>query len=185
MLEHVTNDKSERIKQQPHIEMLTGQQQRHLQEIEAGFKNEKLPDGTNRWCRLFESGVRDADNGVWAFWKDRTRDEKEGWQVWYCEPKSNEFNWISLDDVVVSKVPAMAGQPAYETAQLIFSSDQQDESSINDRITIYADVDKRWSAVHRFGDERVMDTIPTPATKKLGEVALAELPTVDGYARAA
>ena len=98
---------------------LTETQQRSLYSIDEQLQLEKKDDGTNKWWRFFDAGVRDEKGAVWAIYNDfHHQGSSEGWRMFYCPPHEEEFQYVEVDRVVHTRIPGNVKYEDTHTVQL-------------------------------------------------------------------
>ncbi|HMS92995.1 MAG TPA: hypothetical protein PKD28_01285 [Candidatus Saccharibacteria bacterium] len=98
---------------------LTEAQRRSLHHIEAQLQSEKHHDGTDKWWRFFDAGVRDEHGAVWALYNDFHHQEApEGWKMFYCPPHEEEFQNIEIDRALYTVIPGNTRHEDTHTMQL-------------------------------------------------------------------
>ena len=99
-------------------EHLTDGQQQSLDRIDEWLQSEKRQDGTNRWWRFFDAGVRDEHGAVWTLYNDFHQQESpEGWRVFRCPPEGEDFQYVHVDRTIHTTIPGTARHADTHTVQ--------------------------------------------------------------------
>lgn len=98
---------------------LTEVQRQSLHHIDAQLQSEKHHDGTDKWWRFFDAGVRDEHGAVWALYNDfHHQGAPEGWKVFYCLPHEEEFQNIEINRARYTAIPRSGKHGDIHTMQL-------------------------------------------------------------------